>query len=92
MDTELAYTPVTQAYGHSYESQYIVLICCTEAQTRSVLAQGAGGYIIWPRNNVLRPLRNLAPAVLACFGGGGGRGFRVRYLPSAKLLTETLAV
>ena len=31
MDTELAYTPVTQAYGHSYESQYIVSTCCTAA-------------------------------------------------------------
>ena len=28
MDTELAYTPVTQAYGHSHESQYIILACC----------------------------------------------------------------
>ena len=49
MDTELAYTPYvyatqayghsykSQAYGHSYKSQYIVLTCCTAAQTRSVL-------------------------------------------------------
>ena len=27
---------VTQAYGHSYGSQYIVLTCCSSAQTRSV--------------------------------------------------------
>ena len=34
MDTELAYTPVTQAYGNGHESQRIVLTCCTAAQTR----------------------------------------------------------
>ena len=28
---------MTQAYGHGYESQYIVLTCCTAVQTRSVL-------------------------------------------------------
>ena len=36
MDTELAHTPASQAYGHSYDSQFIVLTCCTAAQTRSV--------------------------------------------------------
>ena len=28
-DTELAHAPGTLAYGHSYDSQYIVLPCCT---------------------------------------------------------------
>ena len=36
MDTELAYTPVSQAYGHSHHSQFIVLPHCTVAQTRPV--------------------------------------------------------
>ena len=35
-NTELAYTPVSQAYGHSNGSQFIVLTCCTAVQTRSV--------------------------------------------------------
>ena len=39
----LAHTPVTQAYGHSHDSQYIVLTCCTAAQTRSVLNVALGG-------------------------------------------------
>ena len=43
MDTELAYTPVTRAYGHSYKSQYIVLTCCTAAQTRSETKNQGGG-------------------------------------------------
>ena len=37
---------MTEAYGHSYESQYIVLTCCTAAPTRSVpnvALSGVGG-------------------------------------------------
>ena len=33
----LTHAPVTQACGHSHNSQYIVLPCCTAAQTRPVL-------------------------------------------------------
>ena len=32
-DTGLRHAPVTQAYGHSHNSQYTVLPCCTAAQT-----------------------------------------------------------
>ena len=36
MDTGFTYALVTQAYGHSHNSQYIVLPCCTAAQTKLV--------------------------------------------------------
>ena len=49
---------MTQAYGHSHHSQFIVLPCCTAAQTRPVL------------NVALRSPRN---AAIGCFTGRLGQ-------------------
>ena len=51
-DIELAYTPVTHAYGNSHNSQCIVLPRCSAAQPRRgpniALTQGAqGGGGLW---------------------------------------------
>ena len=48
MDTELAYTPVTQAYGHSHESQYIILACCANHISAECCQwRGGGGLLLW---------------------------------------------
>ena len=65
-DTKLAYTPVTQAYGHSHHSQFIVLSCCTAAQTRPV------------PNVALRSPRKVA---IECFMGRLGQLFPLPWVP-----------
>ena len=65
-DIELTYIPVTQAYDHSHHSQFIVLPCCTAAQTRAV-------------PNVA--LRSSRKAAIECFMGRLGQLYPLPQVP-----------
>ena len=80
MDTKLAYTPVTQVYGHNHGSQYIVLPYCTGGETRSV----PNVALRLPHKTAIQCsmgcLGKLFPLPLAIGGGVGGalaRGWMV---------------
>ena len=67
MDIELAYTPVTQAYGPSHHFQFIVLPCCTAA-LQQVLGGGGGWRVVQLRGCNMHTHNALIILKYVCWG------------------------
>ena len=65
---------MTQVYGHSHKSQFIVLNCCTAVQTRSVPNGALGSPYSTAIKCFLGCLGQLIPRTKARRPGGGGGG------------------